>query len=278
MKLLDIRALRRSTLDPVSSHWRDARATFDAAMTTPTTPARADPMPVAALGMWLFIAGEAMFFAGLLSAFLVLQSTAGERALFVRSAAMVSRPATIGAAALLLTMSAALWRGVTRIGPQVVAAGLAVAFLGVQAWAGDRLLAHETIVTTSAVYDGGAAHGRGMVVVTGTRMPLPAAFDVARTVGSDLRGGTAIDREPIDPTDIRLEADYGPSRNNYFACYFLVTAAHALHVGGGLVALAWLAVRTRRGTATRLQAHVVCLYWQFVNGVGLLAILLLWLG
>ena len=250
-------------------------------MTTVTpaiTPERDDPMPAAALGMWLFIAGEAMFFAGLLSAFIVLQSVPGERLLFVRSAAVVSRPLTIVAAGLLVAGSLVLRRGKADVGRLAIFAGLAVAFLGVQAGAGWRLLSHDTVATASAVYDGTVARRRNAVTITGVRAALPPSFDVSRTMPADLRRGGTVGQFAVPALDVRLEANYGPSRNNYFACYFLVTAAHALHGVGGLVALGWLIVRARRRTATDVQVRAVTLYWQFVNGVGLLSLLLLSLG
>ncbi len=227
-----------------------------------------DPMPAATLGMWLFVAAEGMFFAGLLSAFLVLQSTPGEHALFVRSAAVVSRPLTAVAVGLLVASSAVLWRG----GRRWVVAGLAVAFLAVQASAGHRLLSHHTIVTATAVYDGRATTAAAEWRVTGVRLPLPPTFDLARAMPSDLPGvaGTYA----IPTTDVRAAAAYGSSRNNYFGCYFLVTAAHAAQVVGGLVALGWLAVRRRSPAA----AAAVTLYWQFANGVGAVSLVLLALG
>ena len=244
-------------------------------MTTVTADVRPDPMPAATLGMWLFLCGEAMFFAGLLTAFLVLQSSPAERALFVRSAAVVSRPLTVAAAVLLVASAATWWRAAATFRGQLTAAGLAVGFLAVQRVTLGLLLSHHTVVTPTAVYDG-RVPADGASVVTGVRGPLPVGFDVNTTTPGDVRGTTGSFEVPRD--DVRVDADYGPSRNNYFACFFLVTAAHALHVVGGLIASAWLLVRTRRGTTTPLQRRTVTLYWQFVNGVGLLSLVVLALG
>ena len=240
-------------------------------------PMRPDPMPAAALGMWLFVSGEAMFFAGLLSAFIVLQSAPAERALFARSAGVVSLPLTVLAGVLLVATAAVLWRGAASVKSQLAAAGLAVAFLGVQAWAGQRLLSHHTVVTPTDVYDGRVRVTPADLRLTGVRVPLAGGFDVSRTVPADLRGGVP-GVYAVLIADVRADAVYGPSRNNYFACYFVVGGAHALHVLGGLIALGWLAVRTARRTATPVQVRTVTLYWQFVNGVGLFALVLLSLG
>ena len=65
------------------------------------------------------------------------------------------------------------------------------------------------------------------------------------------------------------------------ATYFLLTGVHLLHVVGGLIAIAWVAVRTsaapadRPAAANRLRA--LALYWGFVDvvWVGLWATLFL---
>jgi heme/copper-type cytochrome/quinol oxidase subunit 3 len=233
-----------------------------------------DPMPAATLGMWMFLASEAMFFTGLLSAYIVLQSVPGERALFVRSARVVSLPLTIVAGMTLVAASAIWCRRVMTPRSLSLAGGLAAAFLAIQAITASHLLSHETVVTASTVYDGRVIH-HGDFRIDGVQMPLPNAFDVNRYVRPMFANE---DRQGIDPKQIRVAANYGPSRNNYFACYFLVTVAHAVHVIGGLAALAWLMGRTRKGTATAAQTRVVTLYWQFVNGVGLLSLVLLSLG
>ncbi len=232
-------------------------------------PPTADPMPAAALGAWLSVAAEAMFFAGLLSAYLVLQSTPAEHARFVRSAAVVSRPLTAAAAALLAASAAVRWRRPRRLGG---AAALAVAFLAVQAWADHRLLAHRTVVTAAAVFDGHVADTPTGPSVTGVREPLPPSLDLSRTTPDDVRGPAGTYAVPA--TDVRADASYGPSRNNYFGCYFLVTGAVVVHVGGSLIALAWLGVRRRSPAATR----AVTLFWQFGNAVGVASLVLLSAG
>ena len=230
-------------------------------------------MPTAALGTWLFLAGEAMFFAGLLSAFLVLQSAPANRLLFARSAAVVGHLWPAVGLALLIASSVALWR----LGPGRAVAALAVGFLAVQAIVAWQLSDHGTIVTATTVYDGRLATTAAGWTVDGRRVPLTTGFDVHAVTPADLRSGPA-GRFTVPTSDVRLVATYGPARNNYFALFALVTGAHAVHVVGGLAALAWLAVRRRRGTATVVHAASVTLYWQFVNGVGAIAILLLAIG
>ena len=58
----------------------------------------------------------------------------------------------------------------------------------------------------------------------------------------------------------------------YVTLYYLLTGLHALHVTGGIVVLAWLALRARRGDFTP-HAHIALelggLYWHLVDVVWL---------
>ena len=54
----------------------------------------------------------------------------------------------------------------------------------------------------------------------------------------------------------------------YFTLYYLLTGLHALHVTAGVIVLAWLALRARRGDFSP-DSHVVlecgALYWHLVD-------------
>ena len=65
---------------------------------------------IPALGMWLFLASEAMFFIAMLGAFIVLQSTGQQHDLFVRSSQMLAKWIGLCGAVLLLFSSGALLR------------------------------------------------------------------------------------------------------------------------------------------------------------------------
>ena len=61
-----------------------------------------------------------------------------------------------------------------------------------------------------------------------------------------------------------------PETNTFLATYFVLTGLHAVHVAGGLVANAWLAIGARRdhsdGEAiTTGRAQALSLYWGFVD-------------
>jgi cytochrome c oxidase subunit I len=81
---------------------------------------------------------------------------------------------------------------------------------------------------------------------------------------------------------IEISAGFTPHVSTFAALYYLLTGVHALHVAGGLVALAWHAVAGLRSTsgdqarfANRLRALRV--YWYFIDAVWLLIIGLMYL-
>lgn len=65
--------------------------------------------------------------------------------------------------------------------------------------------------------------------------------------------------------------DILPRTNLYWSCFFVLTGVHALHVLGGLVALAWTSVRSR------LSFELASLYWHFVDAVWIVIFALLYL-
>ena len=221
-------------------------------------------MPAATLAAWLFVAGQAMFFAGLLSAYTVLRSSPEQRVLFAGSAAVVGR---VGPA-IVVPLSAAAMVAVWRAWRVRWLVGLVIAGLAVQAVIDYRLLTHATVATATTVYDGRTSVSADTFTIVGTSAPLPpVGFDVHRVLPGDVRPATS-GTFAVPVADVRAAADYGPARNNYFAFYILVTTAVAAHAVGGLVALA----RRRRLTPG------LSLYWQFVNGVGIAAAVVLTMG
>ncbi|MFY0535706.1 cytochrome c oxidase subunit 3 [Nannocystis pusilla] len=72
--------------------------------------------------------------------------------------------------------------------------------------------------------------------------------------------------------DLADELGPGPGLPTFFGLYFVLTGFHALHVLGGLVVLAWLAIAAWRTPATDLRGSPVMavgLYWHFVDIVWL---------
>ena len=237
-------------------------------MTTTTTvpaatAARPDPMPAGRLGMWLFLASEAMFFTGLLGGFVVLLSAVGQRPLFHASAAVLSKPVGVAQLALLAAGSAAV---------------VAQIYLAVQAVEYRQLARHHTVAARAgddlALYDGTTTRTPAGLSVAGVRGRLPEGYDVHQTTPAGLAGGQA-GTFAVAEKDLLQDATYGPARNNFFASYYLLTVVHGLHVVGGLAATLWL---LRRTAADPTATGNVALYWHFVNAVGVVALLTLYLA
>jgi cytochrome c oxidase subunit III len=76
-----------------------------------------------------------------------------------------------------------------------------------------------------------------------------------------------------------LGAGHGPASSTQMATYFLLTGVHLLHVVGGLIAIAWVLVRTGAvpdplPAANRLRA--LALYWGFVDVIWVIIFALLY--
>lgn len=70
------------------------------------------------------------------------------------------------------------------------------------------------------------------------------------------------------------------STNPSSSFFYVLTATHALHLAGGLAALAYLSVealRFRLGPAKRTVVEVTAIYWHFMDGLWIYILGLLWL-
>ena len=71
-----------------------------------------------------------------------------------------------------------------------------------------------------------------------------------------------------------LRVGIGIATNPSSSFFYVFTAAHALHVLGGVVALAAVALRPLRRLSSATAADVVSVYWHAINGLWVLLILL----
>lgn len=65
------------------------------------------------------------------------------------------------------------------------------------------------------------------------------------------------------------------------ALFYTMTAAHAVHLVGGIVAIMWLVARARalrKDGKLGLAAEVVAIYWHFMDGLWVFLMVLLMLG
>lgn len=235
-----------------------------------------DPLPIATLGMYFFLASEAMFFVGLLGAFIVLQSASGQHQLFQRSSWMLNGVLGISSAALLGISTLTMVFG--RKG-QFIAVVCAVLFLALQAEQWGELLSRHTYVERQGsglvILDGTVrriAPGKAFYVNDVRQSDLPQSFDVHSITRFDIGSDSAITNEVhLQGDQIVQDATYGPSRNNYFAMFFLLSAAHVLHALVGIVAVLWFLVVRKTHAPGSLQ-----IYWHFVNAVGVLTLIALY--
>lgn len=171
--------------------------TYDTRPDTRTTNVR--------MGMWLFLASEAMFFGSLFSAYVLLRSGAESwpdaSVVLDLRLALLNTALLLGAGALL-----ALGEGLSR-GRLSMSAALGVIFLAV------KMFEYRS----------------------------------------------------------KLDAGLHPSTNILLACWFTLTAVHALHVAAGVAANLWVTATASRIPAAhaRERLHATRLYWFFVDAVWL---------
>jgi cytochrome c oxidase subunit III len=199
----------------------------------------------AALGMWIFLATEVLFFGGLFTAYTVYRSASPEAAAAFAAASHHLRVALGGTntAVLIcssLTMALAVWAAhagrweltVLFLGLTLV---LGVAFLGIKAT--EYYIEYEESL------------------IPGLR------FDADEWT----RG-----HEPVSPRYAAL----------FFVFYFLMTGLHALHMVVGLGILTVLAVLAWRGRFSQAYytpVELAGLYWHFVDIVWIFLFPLLYL-
>jgi heme/copper-type cytochrome/quinol oxidase subunit 3 len=230
-----------------------------------------DPMPPARLGMWLFLASEAMFFIGLLSAFIVLGSTGEQHALFAGSAKMLSISIAIVCVLVAIASSVAMSRQSAISRWLAVAAALLFCVTQSAQWR--SLLTHQTTVVQnldgrSVAYEQEPGPLQGNFI-RAHALDLPDHADLSQITPSDL------DQSSVRELGVHLRTlrtlNYGPSRNNFFACYFLITTAHVIHLLAGMLVVLYFLLFAKGKLPDSVQ-----IYWHFVNAVGVIGILALY--
>jgi heme/copper-type cytochrome/quinol oxidase subunit 3 len=89
----------------------------------------------------------------------------------------------------------------------------------------------------------------------------------ARLIGSSVLFALFAGMKLLDYQE-KVAADLLPSTNLLLACWFTITAMHALHVAGGVGANLWLALGLGRDSARdRERLYALRLYWYFVDSV-----------
>jgi cytochrome c oxidase subunit 3 len=103
----------------------------------------------------------------------------------------------------------------------------------------------------------------------------------ARYVGATLGLGLAFVAGQVIAWRQLLSQGVYVASNPGSALFYTMTAAHAVHLLGGIVALVWLVARARRLRTSGklgLAAEVVGIYWHFMDGLWVFLMGLLFLG
>ena len=218
----------------------------------------------AALGMWVFLVTEVLFFGGLFLAYTVNRSAfstafgAGSNTLDIKLGGFN----TVVLIMSSLTMAMAVWSA--QVGKKklvsiflIATLGLGTIFLGVK------------VIEYKQKFDHHLIPGLGFDMRY--RSEHPTATDDPKEM--------AIEKEEVEKT-FAVDPDTNAHGQLYFSLYFAMTGLHALHmiVGAGL--LVWLIKGSFAGRFTpqyNTPVEIVGLYWHFVDIVWIYLFPLLYL-
>lgn len=132
------------------------------------------------------------------------------------------------------------------------------------------------------VIDGHMHEHDGKMEVTGYRMAAQEGrpLDLHLISAQDVKAGSKQEKPEtwtLSSAQVTNRLNYGPSRNNFFACYFALTGVHGVHVIGGMIPMAFLLIQAWRGRLFPGHTEYVGLYWHFVDMVWIFLFPLLYL-
>jgi cytochrome c oxidase subunit 3 len=178
------------------------------------------------LGVWLFLASEAMFFGSLFSAYVLLrtgvESWPDSRAFLDLQAALLNTGLLVGSSVLIFAPA----KGGALTRPEALTEG----------------------GPTHRITERGFSRGRLYVSAA-----LAGLFVLVKLM--EYRA--------------KLGAGLHPSTNLLLACWFTLTAVHALHVVAGIGVNVWLAARSHSMSPSQAieRLRATRLYWLFVDTV-----------
>jgi cytochrome c oxidase subunit 3 len=203
----------------------------------------------AALGMWVFIAQEVLFFGGLFAAYAVYRTqypaafSAGSHHLswkigFANTLVLIASSLTMA----LGVHSAAIGRARRVVGFLLATVLLGSVFLGVKYFEyGEK---------------------------------------IRPCLGDGPYAGCLVPGERFDASAVHLEGDEGRHAQIYFSLYFGMTGLHALHMIIGIpiiLGIAFVASRGRYSPEYHSPVEIVGLYWHFVDIIWIFLFPLLYL-
>ncbi|MGH9944769.1 MAG: cytochrome c oxidase subunit 3 family protein [Pyrinomonadaceae bacterium] len=197
-----------------------------------------------ALGMWVFLVQEVMFFGGLFLAYVIYRTRYPE-AFAAASGHLDWKLGAFNTAVLIgssLTMALAVWA--TQVGR---ARRTQVAFLGLTGLLGLTFLGIKAVEYTTKYHDG--------------LIPFSGMFNPLKEVGF--------------PADVSLQ-----NIQMFYWIYFAMTGLHALHMIIGIAILLPIMYRAWRGAYSpeyHAPVEIFGLYWHFVDIVWIFLFPLLYL-
>jgi heme/copper-type cytochrome/quinol oxidase subunit 3 len=115
------------------------------------------------------------------------------------------------------------------------------------------------------------------VVLAHQAAVLGNAMKAARMLGLTLIGGAIFVCVKIYEYSHEIHAGMLPSRSLFWSFYYSMTGLHALHVVGGMVAMAIVMMAARKGQHLQ-RVEYVGIYWHFVDVVWIFLFPLLYLA
>jgi cytochrome c oxidase subunit III len=227
------------------------------------------------LGMWLFLSTELLLFGGLFCAYAVYRSNHPE--VFIYAHRYLDK--TLGAvntAILICSSFTVAWavrcaqRGRNRAVVVLLALTIlcAFGFLGIKGVEYERKWKEGLL--WGRHYRPHVEQGEALRPAAGATLPTPAPArkgDEASTIALAPAGPGGLAPGPDAPVDGHA-GEVPENVQTFFAVYFAMTGLHGLHVIAGMVLLAIMAVRARRGEFGPdyfAPVDLAGLYWHLVD-------------
>lgn len=237
------------------------------------------------LSMWLFLASEVMFFAGLFDSYVVLRThnpefkTEGQKVLHhtMPHAAVNTALLILSSLTMALAVSAAHRGDKKLLAPMLFCTMLlACGFLVIKYFEYMAKFTHPVI--KAEMKDGKAVITEIDPVFKSWNVRV--GDEILSVNGQPLTDPKQIEHEHLKPfsrariaghapngKDITIPLGIEPATNVFFSSYFVMTGLHGVHVFGGVVALFFLWISAMRGKlhGRYTPVEMTGLYWHFVD-------------
>ena len=250
------------------------------------------------LGIWLFLVTEILLFGGLFCAYAVYRSKHPEIFLYANTFLDVNLGGLNTIVLLFSSLTVAWSVRAAQLGQRRLLVGLlaitlacGVVFLGVKSVEYNHKWKHGLLWGKNFDYEMLQHEGHEeSAATTGEPAAATAQPGVAAEAGGAAMEVSNIPPSALGPTGLAAlqaaeeghgtVADIPRNVHIFFGIYFAMTGLHALHVIAGMVVLAWLLIRARRGefgTQYFTPVDLGGLYWHLVDVIWIFLFPLLYL-